>query len=601
MIEPSSEWQVVLSYSAASAQRLTQKLVLAAFGVRPHRVAPPWGGDDMAGEPVDLAGWHLAFAMSYKDLNDQIAGQIQALRTNSPTVYPVQISLDQSTGGSNPYQVTLTGNPMPWRLIEGGRQEAAKIGIEIDNVSASIVHSGVTTTFTGAVSVSINAELTVDTGTNKIRIVKPLSAGGSPYDFGGFSDLSPTPSNFDGALIKDALQSWLDSLWDLFGQELMTVDPTISLPGDWAWLAPQNSRAIVSEVGMTVDEHQFIVVSMTGSAPAPSAVTLAGSLIPPGSKMGLAMAPSPFLENVIKKGMPLTFLKTPSDQFTVTGNELSANGDITVSQFQIDDTHTVDATFSGAKFSIQDDQLVFDTHIAFPYQEAGTHAVDVNLDFALSYTLSLSRESITVPDSSAPGGTKTIPDYPLIQSDPGKFNIKNLYAEATETFDILMWAVSFGASLLVTIAAAGVGIYRGRQAWQNAQAGPGNNAVQMNNVGGGVAAGNAAQGAAAAQQAGGAAAGGPAPPVMWGALPRATVLSLIGISTSWLVTTLLATVPFWIYLTQSKDAKDLVDKSMDDAISNLLKTYRLPVAAAEDMKVTSIGLNNSLLIGADPL
>lgn len=525
--------------------------------------------------------------MSYKDVNDQISAQIATLRATDPLRFPARLNLTETTSSTPPVTLTFEADVAPWRLIDGGGQQTVKIGIDLGNVSATIG----ATTYTGAASLIIEGLLDVGSN-NLIRISKAPTTNPVTADW---SDLNARLPSIDAILLLSMLRTWVDGLWDLFGTELMKVDPTINLPNGWEWLTPRNSRAIVSEVGATTDDHQFIVVSMTGNATPPNAVTVSGSLIPQGSKIGLSMAPGPFLDNVIRTGMDKTFLRTSPDRFTVANRTLRTDDVINVPQFQIDDTHVVDATFSSVEFSIEGERLVFTSHVEFPYSENDVNAVNVAMDLRLDYGLSLSRGTITLSDNSQ------LADYPLIETDPGNFQISNLTIEATKTFDILMWAVSFGATLVLGIATAGYSAYRGRQAWQEAQAAPGNNAVQMAAIGGQVGAGNTAQAAAQAAGAAAAAPDQPAPPVMWGVLPRSTVLSLVGLASGWLVTGLFTMIPFWIYLTQSKHAQDLIDQSMDDAVKEILKAYQLPMAADRDIRVTSIGLNNALMIGADPL
>ena len=525
--------------------------------------------------------------MSYQDVNAKIASQLPALETKTPGTYPATINLSQTTSGSPPITITVRGNASPWQLVAGGSQSSAMLGIQITNATLS---NG-TATFSGTVGITISGQLQVSAA-NVITIVKPTGAG-SPYTI-DYSGLDSTPTSLEATEFNLVLHAWLDTLWPLFGTVLMTIDPEIQYPTGWDWLTPNSSRAIVLEsVGGTVSDFQFIIVSMTRSNPPPSAVVISGSLIPPGSQMGFAMAPGPFLDNVIRLGMDKTFLATAPGKFSVTNQKLTAAQPIIVNQFQIDTTHTVKATFSQVELSIEGQRLVFRAHVAFPYQEGTVQAVDVNLDLELDYGLSLTRTSITTADG------QTISDFPLIQlTDDGNFQMTNLTVEASGDFSLWQWLAPLIGSLVVAIAAAGIGIYKGRSDWNEYQASrAGNSAMRMNPVGGKLAAGNQA---AAGAQAAGAAGGGPRPPVMWGALPRSTVLSLIGLTAGWLVGTGLSAIPFWIVLVQTGHATDLVKGNMDAAISKLLQTYKLPDAAGEDMKVASVSLNNCLLIGANP-
>jgi hypothetical protein len=537
----------------------------------------------MAGDPIDLGGWHLAFAMSYGDVNQQIASRIAALRTTSPNSYPAVLTLTGQTVGSSPQPIRISGDLDPWQLIEGGRQQAIRIGIVIENVTASIGASN----YVGTISIAIDADLVTQPNTNIITVQPIVRTGGSAYQF-DYSGLDQAPSSVDRTYLNSILGEWLKAL-DLFGSELMSIDPAVTLPGDWGWMAPQQSQAIVSEVGANPDDHEFIIVSMTGAAPPPSAVTLSGSLIPTGSRMGFAMAPAQFLDNVLKKGMPLTFLKAPSDSFTVVDKKLTANSDIDVPQFKLDDKHTVAATFSGAEFSIEGERIVFRSHVAFPYD-----SVNVDVDLALDFSLSLARKTVTI-------NGQDVPDFPLIQPDAGNCTFGDIRAEANETFALLQWLVPFLTNVLIGVVAGGIEVARRVQRAQQVQAGPGNQAVQLNQVGGGaVPAGNPQQQAAAAQQAQNNAAGGN-PVVMWGNLPRATALFIAGVAATFVAGNIIALLPVWIVLADQDKADQLVKGSMDEAISQVLQAYKLPDAAGVDMKTTSVGINNSLLIGADPI
>ena len=558
-------------------------------------------------DPISLGGWHTAYALRYGDVNAAIAAGIKSGKSPLSATLKADNAVPKiPANGETPEQparpatVAVTGRPQPWGLSAGGVGKVVVLALDVLGVTVEFKDAaGATTSTTTINAVHVKIDALLQTGADgTIKVVRPAGPD-SPYTL-DISGATPGLRAVDSIRVKGVFTKWLDTLWGEFGQALTRIEITGTKPATgtdpWAWLRPTFSTAIVRQLpGAAVEDQQLVILSMTGPNPRPpTGEVISGDLIPQDAHVGFVIAPQLVLENLIKPGVKAVIKSAEPAHFKTSGRKLASAVVYDEPEFKMGDADAVAATISKVQYELSGEEIKVTLSLAFPYGALGAHNVDVELDFECRMQLGLSRVDVKLSDGSTAKGV------PIVKATNTFVGSNNITVTTVPALDYSSWLVPLGLALLAGIA-AGVDTYNGARTPPDvAGENPSGNFVdvQLQDLGGGpdpegynsISEGedDVAQNVAEQPRSS---------PRKFGAIPSATAKALGSGIVAFLVGGVIGTIPFWISIGQSRAAESLAT-TLDDALREALQPVSLPVGLDQKLELSSIGLNDALVIGA---